>query len=195
MKKAKPTKQAGNRAKNESNKGDNKGRNIPKEKKDNKPLKQTEKGYPVAKSFAQVKPSKSELLAKAREYILKAKQEVQALNKKFPEPVLKRVGSEKYTLDIDLNQEALKMMTSLASEFAARLQETEASRLKGTIESAKIRKEASTNWKESFLKFRADYLQTNKRLDFNIPDSKIIKAFKKDNPDSPSQSTLYSYIK
>lgn len=160
MKKSKPSKQAGNLTKRESNKGDYKGLNPPEEKKDTNPLNQKKKGYIAAKKLTQVKGIKYPHTDRA--YI-----------------VPDNVDEISYVRGMELA--ALERKLSDKAKKAAK-------------KSLDARKETSTNWKESFLKFRADYLQRNQKLDNTIPESQIINSFREQNPKAPKESTLYNYL-
>ena len=273
MKKKKTTKQAGNRAKRESNKRDLKGDIQPERQKVTNPLDQSKNLYPAAKKFTHVKEcwrdfgdltNHSPRLT-CKEYILHflgklfdAFQEwrdpllehqthLELFGILTPEvlknlyPLISERGKKEISEVIEIQHVKLYlkkpdeldnfylernrstrerklsdemswwMDESSKREFLQALNEGEiqfsfkelAAKLKkfsfqnqrkGAFKSLEERKKNSENWKAKFLRYREEYLDKNKKLDSHIPSSRIIKEFKKNNPGSPSPSTLYSYI-
>ncbi len=261
MKKKKTTKQAGNRAKRESNKRDLKGDIQPEKQKDINPSDQSKNLYPVAKKFTHIKECWKDYgdlvnhipRLTCKEYVLyfltrlfdafnewrdpllehqthlelfgiltpevlknlypkiseQGKKEVsEVIENQHIKLYLKKPDQlDKFYLERKRSTRERKLSDEMSwwmderskREFLQALHERRiqfsfielAAKLKkfsfhnqrkGAVKSLAERKKNSKNWRDNFLSYSKEYLRNHKKLDFNIPDSRIIKEFKKNNP-------------
>lgn len=197
MKKSKPSKQAGNLTKRESNKGDSKGikslnlkLNLylrPVLNYSFKYYDYLQSNYNVStgsKEHKQIEIYSKKVIDELKSCLLKIKEIHSSLETKEDKTIFRN------TLSGYLNQ--------FGSHFHKHTEELRGYLTSGQKKAAKksleARKKISTNWKELFLKFRAEYLQRNQKLDNTIPESQIINSFREQNPKAPKESTLYNYL-